>query len=74
MTAAGTTFVPEPSRVTVLTSGAAGGIDKRLLSGGPGIRLGSEIGWMTGEFRGDWEGVLKSIEEKLRSVRASYCL
>jgi len=73
LTAADTTFVPEPSRAAVLTSGAAGGIDKRLLSGGPGIRplLGSEIGWMTGEFRGDWEGVLKSIEEKLRSVRAS---
>jgi hypothetical protein len=29
---------------------------------------------MTGELVRDWEGVLKSIEEKLRSVRTSCSL
>lgn len=62
----------------MLAAGAAGGIEGVSLSGGPGVSglslASREIGGMTGELLRDREGVLNSIEEKLRSVGTSCCL
>jgi hypothetical protein len=63
-----TPHVPESSRAAVLASGAAGGIEKQLSSGDPGI---SGLSLPAREGGREWEGVLNSIEEKLRSVGVS---